>query len=60
MTTETKSTISKRGVNVDEWRKENGMPPLNAPDAKIIACVYFPKHDPAILETYVKTHKLPF
>lgn len=56
----TKPTISKRGVNIDEWRKRTGQPPLKPPEQKIVGTITFPKHDPAILHAYVKKHNLPF
>lgn len=60
MTTEPKPTISKRGVNVDEWRNRTGQSPLNLPKEEITGCLFFPKHDPATLLAYVKKHNLPF
>lgn len=60
MTTETKPIISKRGVNVDEWRKQNGIPPMNQMKQEITGCAFFPKHDSAILQAYQKKHKLNF
>lgn len=60
MNDKTKDAISKRGVNVDEWRQKNAIPPMNQPKQEITSCTFFPKHDPAILQAYIKKHNLPF
>lgn len=60
MSNETKPVISRRGINVDEWRKQNVIPSMNQPKQEITGCAFFPKHDPAILQAYAKKHNLKF
>jgi hypothetical protein len=60
MSDEKKPIISALGVNVDEWRKSNGIPPLNHIETKVISSAYFPKYDPAALQAYAKKHNLKF
>lgn len=55
-----KAAISKRGVNVDEWRNCTGQPPLNQPEQKIFGTITFPKFDSALLKKYIKENGCKF